>query len=346
MTQSLSQAPPAVRPTQEKEPEGSAWALELRNAIRCPRELCQVLELPEELGEKAAKAAQEFPLIAPRGFVAQMAPGDPNDPLLLQVLPQIAETYGQEEAKLDAVGDLCATLTPGLIQKYPGRALMIASPTCAVHCRYCFRRHFPYSDTPRGLKAWESALRSIEQNSSIEEIILSGGDPLMLTDHALSGLIEELEEISHLRRLRIHTRLPIVIPTRVTEQLLSMLKKSRLTPVIVIHANHANELSEEVIQTLKMLSDSGAMLLNQSVLLKGINDRLTVQEALCKKLVDANVLPYYLHKLDKVVGAMHFQTDEELGKQLIKALSERLPGYAVPRYVVEEPGKLSKTWLA
>jgi EF-P beta-lysylation protein EpmB len=272
-----------------------------------------------------------------------MRPGDVNDPLLRQVLPLADEIRAMPDFVADPVGEEASVIQPGLLQKYQGRALMITTGACAIHCRYCFRRNFPYEDSPRSLDEWRPALDEIAANNAIHEVILSGGDPLTLVDTALAALVERLVEISHVRRLRIHTRLPIMIPERVTDVLLETLRNSRLTPIVVVHANHANELDQHVAGALARMSDAGIVLLNQAVLLRGVNDSVEAQAALCERLVDLRVMPYYLHQLDRVTGAAHFEVPMEVGRQIIAGLKSRLPGYAVPRYVQEVAGAGSKT---
>jgi L-lysine 2,3-aminomutase len=314
----------------------------MKDAVRDPAELCRLLNLPTQYIEPARAAARQFPLFAPRGFVARMQPGDPADPLLRQVLPLGEELINVPGFVEDPVDDEAAVRTPGLLQKYTGRALLIATGTCAVHCRYCFRRHFPYDEAPRSLADWEPAFTEIEADTSLHEVILSGGDPLTLVDATLADLIERLKTIPHLRRLRIHTRLPIVIPERVTNRLVAMLRDSRLTPVVVLHANHANELDASVADAVAELSTAGVMLLNQAVLLSGVNDSADAQAALGERLIDIRVMPYYLHQLDRVTGAAHFEVPSSLGQRIVEQLRARLPGYAVPRFVQELPGALSK----
>jgi EF-P beta-lysylation protein EpmB len=275
-----------------------------------------------------------------------MRPGDPADPLLRQVLPVADETIDVPGFAIDPVRDDLAERQPGMLQKYRGRVLLITTGTCAVHCRYCFRRHFPYDETPRSLADWQPATDEIASDESILEVILSGGDPLTLVDATLRGLIEELAEIPHLRRLRIHTRVPIVVPERVTDELVDMLRDSGLTPVVVLHANHVNELDTHVASALENLSSAGIILLNQAVLLAGVNDSVEAQAALCERLIDLRVVPYYLHQLDRVAGAAHFEVPEATGRKIIRELRARLPGYAVPRYVAEVPGAPGKTVLA
>ena len=275
-----------------------------------------------------------------------MRPGDANDPLLRQVLPLFEELDDVPGFVADPVGDAESTRQPGLLHKYEGRVLLVTTGVCAVHCRYCFRRHFPYADAPRSLGDWQPALDEIAGDESVHETILSGGDPLMIVDHMLAQLVEELAAIPHLRRLRVHTRLPIVIPERVTDELVELLRGTQLTPIVVVHANHANELDPHVAAALAKFSDAGIPLLNQAVLLRGVNDTIAAQVALCEKLVDHRVMPYYLHQLDRVAGAAHFEVSIETGQGIIAELRERLPGYAVPRFVAEVPSAMSKTLLA
>jgi len=271
-----------------------------------------------------------------------MEPGNPRDPLLRQVLPLDEEILSVQGFTSDPVGDLAARRAAGLLHKYRGRALMIATGVCAVHCRYCFRRQYPYEDD-RGIGVrWAEAVAEIQQDPSLEEVILSGGDPLTLGDAPLANLAAMLACIPHVRRLRIHTRLPIVIPERVTEELVKWLRGTRLTPVVVVHANHPRELNGAVEAALGRLADAGILLLNQAVLLRGVNDSADTLADLSQRLLDCRVLPYYLHQLDRVAGAAHFETPIEVGRQLVDELTARLPGYAVPRYVREMPGAAAK----
>jgi EF-P beta-lysylation protein EpmB len=263
-----------------------------------------------------------------------------------QVLPAEDELESVEGFVADPVGDRFAIRQAGLLQKYHGRALVVTTGTCPVHCRYCFRRHFPYTETPRSLDEWRPAIEQIADDSSLHEIILSGGDPLSLVDESLTALVEQLARIDHLRRVRIHTRFPIMIPERVTQSLIQMLRGTRLTPIVVVHANHANELDTHVAAALARLADAGIVLLNQAVLLAGVNDSLDAQVALCERLVDLRVTPYYLHQLDAVAGAAHFEVPIAVGRQIIQEMRRRLPGYAVPRYVQEVTGKANKMVLA
>ncbi|HRX81256.1 MAG: EF-P beta-lysylation protein EpmB [Planctomycetaceae bacterium] len=320
------------------------WQGAMKSAIRDPAELCRELDLPAQIASRFS--AESFRVFAPRGYVAKMVPGDPSDPLLLQVLPRSEETRQENGFVKDAVGDLDASLAPGLIHKYEGRVLLVATGACAIHCRYCFRRHFPYEATPRSLEAWRPAIERIASDNSVEEVILSGGDPLTLVDGLLEQLVCELERIPHLKRLRVHTRLPVVIPERVTSELLALLAGSRLTPIVVIHANHARELEGDVSIAVAKLIQAGVPVLNQAVLLRGVNDAVDSLTELSRALVNLRVMPYYLHQLDRVAGAGHFEVSVERGIELIEQLRARLPGYAVPRYVQEIAGESSKRVLA
>jgi EF-P beta-lysylation protein EpmB len=318
----------------------------MNDAVRDADELCRLLDLPPQLSPAARAAAEQFSLFVPRGYVARMRPGDPADPLLRQVWPLADETVATPGFVADPVGDASAARQPGLLQKYRGRVLVIMTGTCAVHCRYCFRRDFPYQETPRSLADWRPALEEIAGDSSLHEVILSGGDPLTLVDAALAQFATKLAAIPHLRRLRIHTRLPIMIPERVTDKLLDTLRGSRLTPIVVVHANHAQELDEHVAAALARLADAGIVLLNQAVLLAGVNDSVEAQAALCERLVDLRVMPYYLHQLDRAAGAAHFEVPIDVGRQIVRQLRELLPGYAAPRYVTEITGEASKAIIA
>lgn len=322
------------------------WQDALKDAIRDPRQLCQALDLPEHYVAAAERASQSFPLVVPWEFLARMQPGDPHDPLLRQVLPLDAEQVAVPGFDHDPVAESSASLAPGLLKKYAGRALMVTTPTCAVHCRYCFRRHFNYDSAPRAMADWSPAFEQLSADPTIDEVLLSGGDPLTLPDLRLADLVQTLEGIPHLRRLRIHTRWPIVIPQRVTDELVALLRTTRLTTLVVIHANHPAELDSSVADAVGRLADAGIMVLNQAVLLRGVNDSADVLAALSRRLLELRVLPYYLHQLDAVAGAAHFHVSVERGQQLIAALRAQLPGYAVPRYVQEVPGAPGKVVLA
>jgi len=322
------------------------WQAALADAVRDPAEVCRLLGLAPSLATAARDAASDFPLLVPRTYLARIHPGDPCDPLLLQVLPQAVERSEVSRYDTDPLGEANATVAPGLLAKYRGRSLMVATGACAVHCRFCFRRHFPYRDCGTGPDTWDAALERMAADTSIREVILSGGDPLALPDAQLAQLAQRLAEIPHLSRLRIHTRLPVVIPQRVTEGLIAWIRGTRLSPVMVIQVNHPTEIDRAVAAALGRLVDAGIPVLNQAVLLRGVNDRADVLAELCERLIDLRVIPYYLHQLDRVAGAAHFEVPDATGVELIEQLRTRLPGYAVPRYVRETPGGASKEMLA
>lgn len=318
----------------------SDWASSLAAAVRSRGELLAELGLPD-----AESVETHFPVLVPRSYLSRMRPGDPIDPLLLQVLPVQAENQLVPGYGLDAVGDQTARIAPGVIHKYEGRALLIATGACAVHCRYCFRRHYPYENEPRRLEDWQPAIAALAADKSIKEVILSGGDPLMLTDTRLEDLVGMIASIGHVRRLRIHSRLPIVLPNRVTDRLLRLLHPSTfgLQTWFVVHANHANEIVDDCEDALRQLVQAGLPVLNQSVLLKGVNDTANALVDLSERLIDVGVHPYYLHLLDRVAGTAHFDTDETRARELIDAVRAQMPGYAVPTLVREIPGVSSKT---
>ncbi len=336
--------PNPVRAT-ERPPAGS-WQAAMKTAVRDPAELCRLVGLPDRYQQAADAAARLFPVFAPRGYISRMRPGDPADPLLRQVLPLADELESPPDFTADPVGDGPATVAPGLLHKYAGRALLITTGACAVHCRYCFRRHFPYAYGPRSADPWQGAIARIAADPSIEEVLLSGGDPLTLVDELLAELAQRLAGISHVRRLRIHSRLPIMIPERVTGALLGWLRGTRLTPIMVVHANHPAEVDETVAAALARITDAGVPVLNQAVLLRGVNDHADTLVDLCRRLVDLRVMPYYLHQLDRVAGAAHFEVPIVRGIELIRQMRKRLPGYAVPRYVQEVAGEPGKRVLA
>lgn len=284
-----------------------------------------------------------FPYKAPKDFLEQMDLTDLNDPLLKQVLPVEAENIHHLNYAIDPVGDLKKNPTPGLIHKYQGRVLLIASPKCDIHCRYCFRRHFPY-EAHSNQRHWQTALQKIAEDNSIHEVILSGGDPMSLSEGALLKLIESIEKIDHIKTLRIHSRTPIVSPSTAPQKaLLCWAQASRLNKVLVVHCNHANELSSKTETLLKKYRQAGFQLLNQSVLLKDINDSAPSLIALSHALFNQGVLPYYLHQLDKVQGAGHFEVDDQTAKLLVEEMRTQLPGYLVPKLVRETSGEASKT---
>jgi lysine-2,3-aminomutase-related protein len=323
----------------------SSWQDQLADLITDPLELLQLLQLsPADVGYSEA-ALREFPLRVPRVYAARMRVGDPSDPLLLQVLPATAELAQVPGYSRDPLEEQAATVVPGILHKYQGRVLLILTGACAIHCRYCFRRHFPYDDNRRSRREWEESLRYIEADTSIEEVILSGGDPLALSATHLDWLFERLGKMAHVKRIRIHSRLPLVLPDRIDARLLAQLQELPQDLVFVLHANHAQEFDTAVDEACAKLRRIGVTLLNQSVLLAGINDSVAALAELNRRLFQAGVLPYYLHLLDRVQGAAHFDVSLERARDLIVALQARLPGYLVPRLVCEEAGKPSKTLL-
>ena len=271
-----------------------------------------------------------------------MQPGNPNDPLLLQVLPLAAELDEQPGYISDPLGEQHSNAQPGIIHKYHGRLLLVVTAGCAINCRYCFRRHFPYDENNLSTAEWEQALDYIRQDSSVNEVIYSGGDPLAANDRRLAWLTRQIADIPHIKRLRVHTRLPVVIPQRVTDELIDALCATRLPVTIVLHCNHANEVDTHMLSATARLRQANVTLLNQAVLLRGVNDNLEAQIALSEALGDNGILPYYLHLLDHVRGASHFHCSDTDAKQLVGKMLTRLPGYMVPRLVREVAGQPSK----
>jgi EF-P beta-lysylation protein EpmB len=313
-------------------------------AVTNPDVLLEMLGLGPSSAPRLAAPA--FPFRVPLSYVRRMRRGDPNDPLLRQVLPTADELLEQEGFVADPLGEREAVRAPGLLHKYQGRALIITTSACAVHCRYCFRREFPYEDQRSDAGRWREALDIIAADSSIEEVLLSGGDPLSLSDNRLESLTSALARIPHLRRLRLHTRQPIVLPSRVDAGLLAWIKRLPWPTVFVLHANHANEIDSEVREACAQLRATGITLLNQSVLLRGVNDDVTALADLSRALFDAGVLPYYLHLLDRVRGTAHFEVDEPSARLLVGKLASTLPGYLVPRLVREVAGAAAKVAIS
>jgi EF-P beta-lysylation protein EpmB len=322
-------------------PPGSDWRALWREAVTDAGELLALVGLEHLAGSLPADDAG-FSVRVPRGFAARMRQGDPLDPLLLQVLPQLAETKEVAGFSTDAVGDMAARSAQGVLHKYEGRALLIASGSCAINCRYCFRRHFPYGEEMAAAGQWRKALDHVRQDASISELILSGGDPLSLATAKLEELSRGLEAIAHVTRLRIHTRLPVVLPERVDDGLVAWLASLPLQKVVVLHANHANEFDASVDAACARLRGAGVTLLNQAVLLRGINDEVDTLAALSERLFAAGVLPYYLHQLDRVQGSAHFEVEDTRALALVEAVRHRLPGYLVPKLVREVGGEASK----
>lgn len=325
------------------------WRSELKEAVTSVAELGRMLGLA--LDEQVNDASAGFPLRVPRPFVARMRRNDPNDPLLRQVLPTAAESdpvYMLPDGtrfSVDPLREKDFARAPSVIQKYRGRALLITTPACAIHCRYCFRKHFPYEE--HGPDRREAALAALREDAEVTEVILSGGDPLVLTDAALGELVRRLDAISHIERLRIHTRLPIVLPSRITRDLLDVLASTRLRVVVVAHANHPRELDADTARAFACLAKvPGITLLNQSVLLRGVNDAAPTLCALSERLFEQGVLPYYLHMPDAVLGTHGFHVTEARARRIHDTMGESLPGYLLPKLVREEPGRAAKTVLA
>lgn len=323
--------------------QSDSWQSQMINSVRDVGELCQLLGLSPEKLNLSDEAARQFPVTVPRAFVSLMEPNNPNDPLLLQVLNQNKEDLRPQGFSSDPIDESRFMVAPGLIHKYHGRVLMVVSGKCAINCRYCFRRSFPYSENNPGRSQWQQAFDYIKEDSNLTEVIFSGGDPLSAPDNHLNWLVEQLESIAHLKRLRIHTRLPVVIPERICDDMLEWLEKTRLKVQFVLHINHPNEISSSLGTAIQRLSHLGIHTLNQSVLLKGINDHAETLQTLQERAFDAGILPYYLYLLDPVEGASHFEVSRETAVDLVNQIRSKLPGYLVPRLAVEIPGKTNKT---
>ncbi len=334
-----------LTPTPDSAPSFT-WQEQLADAVSSLPELLAALDLDAARLDLTQDALRDFPLRVPRPYLARMHRGDPHDPLLLQVLPQNAELSSAPGYSRDPLGEAAANRHSGLLHKYQGRVLLIATQSCAIHCRYCFRRHFPYADNRPGRAQWQETFDYIADDPTIREVILSGGDPLAVSNTYLEWMLDSLRAIPHVERLRIHTRLPIMLPARVDGALVQMLGKGPQQVVMVIHANHANEFDPEVDAACARLRAAGVQLLNQSVLLAGINDNVNALAELSERLLAAGVLPYYVHMPDRVEGTAHFAVSEPDALALLQALHARLPGYLVPRLVREENGKPGKTLLA
>lgn len=318
------------------------WQEELMNVVTDPALLLDLLELDPALLPAATAASQLFPLKVPRGFIARMKKKDPKDPLLLQVLPLQAELNNHREYTKDPLHEMEKNPVPGLLHKYYGRVLVTLSGTCPVHCRYCFRRHFPYEKNNPNKTGREKIIDYIAQDKTLSEVILSGGDPLMVNDNVLHHFTESLSTITHIKRLRIHSRIPIVLPERITSEFLAWIASIPFQTIVVVHCNHPQEINESVKDAATWLKKSNVTLLNQSVLLKGINDDAKTLMALSEKLFEIGIQPYYLHLLDKVEGAAHFDQDIKLVKSLLKEMMEKSSGYLVPKLVYEKAGAKTK----
>lgn len=330
------------RPVDTKLVPTDDWQSILARALRDPIELCDRLGLSVEMVDRST----DFSMLVPEPLLQRIEPGNPTDPIWLQVLPQKEENRVAPDFTTDPVDENEKLSQDGTLSKYRGRSLIVTSQACGVHCRFCFRRHTPLDRTSRAdfIDPDQVAAR-FETDPTLHEAILSGGDPLTLEDQQLETLIERLDRVESLRRIRIHTRMPIVIPQRVTDRLLEILAHGRTRRIIVLHVNHPNELDDQVGQAIELLSQTGGVLLSQSVLLRQINNSEDVLAELFERLVDLGVVPYYLHQLDRVAGAAHFEVDPTVGRELIARLRARLPGYMVPRYVREVPGASGKVVL-
>lgn len=323
----------------------SDWTEYLATAVSDPIQLLTLLNLPLEPYQQHLAARRLFAMRVPMPFINKMEKGNANDPLFLQVMTDAAEFLQTPGFVKDPLQEQDNAI-PNLLHKYHNRVLLMVKGGCAVNCRYCFRRHFPYEDNPGNKANWRKALDYIAQHSEIEEVIFSGGDPLMAKDRELAWLLKQLNQIPHLKTVRIHSRLPVVIPQRITPELCRLLADSPLNKVLVLHINHANEIDELLSKQLQPLKQAGVTLLNQSVLLKGINDDAHILKALNDKLFATGILPYYLHLLDKVEGASHFWIDDEQALAIYRQLITLSSGYLVPKLAREIAGEKSKTWYS
>ncbi len=318
------------------------WQNQLNDLITDPNELLRLLQLPISLLPDAIAASQDFGLRVPRAFVNRMQVGNPHDPLLLQVLPLHAELESHPQYTLDPLGEKQANAIPGILHKYKKRLLLTLTGTCAIHCRYCFRRHFPYQENIPKSADWPEIKQYIESQADINEVVLSGGDPLSVSNRRFAEWLARLESLPQLKTLRIHTRLPIVVPRRIDDELLQLLKTSRFQIVMVVHCNHPAELDPQTKSQLQRCRDHGITMLNQTVLLHGINDNIDTLVALNEQLFECQVLPYYLHLLDKVEGAAHFDINKQDAVALYRKLMHELPGYLLPKLVCEVAGERHK----
>ncbi|MEE9411531.1 MAG: EF-P beta-lysylation protein EpmB [Methylococcales bacterium] len=323
------------------------WQQELATAFTQPQQLLHYLDLAEidyYQEHDIHQAVDSFSLLVPLSYAQRIQKGNPNDPLLLQVIPSSQELKSVPGFDSNPVGDIQALASPGLLHKYHGRVLLITSGACPVHCRYCFRREFPYQQNQISSRQEQQALSYITQNTEINEVILSGGDPLILTNRRLGQLIERLESIAHVKRLRIHSRVPVTLPSRIDIGFLHLLSNTRLQTILVTHFNHANELlATDVAYALNHLAQTNVRLLNQSVLLRGVNDNAHSLAMLSEELFNAGIMPYYLHLLDKTSGTSHFELADCEAQAIYLTLQGLLPGYLVPKLVREIQGKQSKT---
>ena len=321
----------------------TSWQEEMAQMITRLDELLTFVEIDAGHIESMTDATPDFPLRVPRPYARRIKPGDINDPLLRQILPLQQEHDTPTGFVSDPLQETQTNRQPGIIHKYHGRVLLVLAPSCAINCRYCFRREFPYQENNLSLQDWDNALDYVRRDASISEVIFSGGDPLVNNDARLRALVERVADIPHVERLRIHTRLPVVLPQRVTDDLIASITSPRLQTVMVLHSNHANEIDQSVAQATRELQRAGITLLNQAVLLRDVNDNLAAQIDLNQALFRAQVMPYYLHLLDPVRGAAHFDVPEAEARILLQQMLAHLPGYLVPKLVRETPQKPAKT---
>ncbi len=333
-------------PAQHPPPSGD-WRDDYRASAISPDDLLQKLEIKRDDLPYRIDPQSPFPLKAPPHFISLMEKGNPHDPLLLQVLSRFVERDSAPGFVDDPVEEADKFRSTGLLQKYTGRALLITTGVCAIHCRYCFRRHYEYDENQAtAAPALSASFDVLKRDNTVRELILSGGDPLSLSDDKLEELFKRAAEIAHISVIRIHTRTLTTVPSRVTLKLLDIIRGSGKRVVIVAHTNHANEIDDVVIRALRAVKSAGAELLNQAVLLRGVNDNSEILERHCWRLFEAGVAPYYVHLLDRVDGASHFDVPLSVAVTLDNALREQLPGYLMPRFVKETPGSPYKTPLS
>ena len=337
MSQIITQIDPKLHLCDE-----NSWQKDLRQVITDPEKLLTLLDINSTEYLQHFNAKQLFPVRVPLPFISRMKKSDFNDPLLKQVMPLSDEYIMSDGFSTDPLEEH-DTVAEGLLHKYKNRVLMIVRAGCAINCRYCFRRHFPYQDNSPNKQRWQQALIYIAEHPEISEVIFSGGDPLMANDNHLTWLVEQIEAIAHVKRLRIHTRLPVVIPNRITKDLVNLLSSTRLKATMVLHINHANEIDEDFAQALEPLREARITLFNQSVLLKGVNDKSDTLITLSEKMFDIGIIPYYLHLFDPVQGAAHYDVSEEKAVRIVNEMLASLPGFLMPKLVREIAGEANKT---
>ncbi|WP_281647690.1 EF-P beta-lysylation protein EpmB [Parendozoicomonas sp. Alg238-R29] len=342
----LSAQPVQTNSTNIRQKNTQTWQKILSQSVTNPEELLKILGLNTDLLPGAIAGHQQFQVRVPHTYIARIEHGNSEDPLLRQVLPLGVELDNVAGFSTDPLGEQPKNSHRGILHKYNSRLILMPGQLCGINCRFCFRRHFPYEDNKLNKEEWQSAFDYIGNDTSLSEIILSGGDPLSQNDLRLAWIVEELAKIPHLKRLRVHTRMPIVIPQRVTDEMLSWLTGTRLQPIVVVHCNHPNEIDEDVVKAMNNMSSKGVQLLNQSTLLKGVNDSPEVLASLSDKLFSCGVMPYYLHLFDRVQGAAHFEVDEEQARKLIGEMSNLCSGYLVPKLARDNSGTQSKTIVA